>query len=46
MEVVEVEMRVREVRVCVYVLVTRGACAHSINGYMRGYATLVPRHVE
>ena len=39
MEVVEIEKRVREARVCVYVLAARGAWAHSTNGYMRGYAT-------
>ena len=42
MEVVEIEKRVREARVCVYVLAARGAWAHSTNGYMRGYATRPP----
>ena len=42
MEVVEIELRVREARVCVYVLAARGAWAHSTNGYMRGYATRPP----
>ena len=41
MEVVEIEKRVRDARVCVYVLAARGAWAHSTNGYMRGYATKV-----